>query len=83
VNAANASALAHALSSERESALLFRKLATLRTDIPLFEDVDELRWRGPEPSFDTLGTQLDAAVSGSRHHAARRSPGHCDPRSKR
>jgi hypothetical protein len=27
--------------------LLFRKLATLRTDITLFDDVDELRWRGP------------------------------------
>lgn len=42
VNATNAGALAATLSREREQALLFRTLATLRTDIPLFDDVDEL-----------------------------------------
>src|SRR5882672_5078472 len=31
----------------RERALLFKTLATLRTDAPLFKDVDELRWTGP------------------------------------
>lgn len=31
---------------DRELALLFRKLAMLRTDIALFDDVDELRWAG-------------------------------------
>ncbi len=46
VNAANASALAATLSRERDLALLFRKLATLRTDIELFDNVDELRFRG-------------------------------------
>ena len=46
VNAANASALAHTLSRERDHALLFRTLATLRTDIALFDDVDELQFRG-------------------------------------
>jgi 5'-3' exonuclease len=35
----------------RELALLFRTLATLRTDAPLFADVDELRWRGPTADF--------------------------------
>ena len=45
VNAANAGALAATLARERDTALLFRKLATLRTDIPLFKNVDELRWR--------------------------------------
>jgi 5'-3' exonuclease len=49
VNAAHASSLAATLCREWESALLFRKLATLRTDISLFEDVDELQWRGPTP----------------------------------
>ena len=43
VNAASASALASTLSRERDRALLFRTLATLRTDIPLFDNVDELR----------------------------------------
>ena len=71
VNAAHASALAHTLSSERDRALLFRTLATLRTDIALFDDVDELQWHGPEPGFDTLGARLDAAVTGTRPHAGR------------
>jgi 5'-3' exonuclease len=35
----------------RETALLFKRLATLRTDAPLFADVDELRWRGPTDRF--------------------------------
>jgi 5'-3' exonuclease len=46
VNAANAGALAATLTREREQALLFRTLATLRTDIPLFDDVEQLRWSG-------------------------------------
>ena len=46
VNAANPGALARTLALERERALLFRTLATLRTDMPLFDDVDALRWRG-------------------------------------
>ena len=63
VNAANASALAATLSRERDRALLFRTLATLRTDIPLFDDVDQLRWNGPTPAFDALAARLDAAVT--------------------
>jgi 5'-3' exonuclease len=63
VNVKNASALAAALVREREAALLFRTLATLRTDIPLFNDVDELRWKGPGPTFAALKKQLDAAVT--------------------
>ncbi len=46
VNVISAAARARTLADERESALLFRTLATLRTNIPLFEDVDELRWHG-------------------------------------
>ncbi len=45
-NVASAAKLAQTLARERDSALLFRVLATLRTDIPLFDDVDELRWNG-------------------------------------
>ena len=73
VNAANASALAATLFRERERALLFRTLATLRTDIPLFDDVDQLRWNGPTPGFDVLAARLDAAVTETRKPAARRS----------
>src|SRR5216683_4155809 len=50
VNAANPAALALTLSRERERALLFRSLATLRTDIDLFESVDQLQWKGPTPA---------------------------------
>jgi 5'-3' exonuclease len=63
VNAANAGALAATLCTEMEQALLFRTLATLRTDITLFEDVDELRWAGPRPEFDSLSAHLDVAGS--------------------
>jgi len=63
VNASNAGGLAATLANQRELALLFRTLATLRTDIPLFEDVDQLRWQGPQPGFDELGARLDAAVA--------------------
>ncbi len=73
VNAANASSLAHTLSSECDRALLFRKLATLRTDIVLFDDVDGLQWHGPGPGFNELGARLDAAISGARRPAGRRS----------
>jgi 5'-3' exonuclease len=63
VNAASAGALAATLDRERERALLFRTLATLRTDIALFEDVDELRWNGPTPALDALAARFDAARS--------------------
>jgi 5'-3' exonuclease len=39
------------LGQDREQALLFKRLATLRTDAPLFMDVDVLRWRGPTNAF--------------------------------
>jgi len=39
------------LGEHQQQALLFKRLATLRTDAPLFEDVDELRWRGPTSTF--------------------------------
>jgi 5'-3' exonuclease len=63
VNAANAGALAATLEREREVAFLFRTLATLRTDIPLFDSIDDLKWSGPKPEFEALGTKLDAAVT--------------------
>jgi 5'-3' exonuclease len=39
------------LTESRELALLFKNLATLRTDAPLFDNVDELRWHGPPGDF--------------------------------
>ncbi len=63
VNAADASTLAATLARELDRALLFRTLATLRTDIPLFEDVDQLRWNGPTPAMDALAVRFDSAVT--------------------
>jgi len=71
VNATGASALAHTLATEREQALLFRTLATLRTDIPLFDDVDELRWNGPTPAFPPIAERLDAAITATRRERSR------------
>jgi 5'-3' exonuclease len=52
------------LGSNREIALLFKKLATLRTDAPLFTDVDELRWRGPTAAFPAVAERIaDARLS--------------------
>lgn len=61
VNVTNAGALAATLSQERDQAMLFRTLATLRTDIPLFDDVEQLRWKGPTAAFEEVGPRLDAA----------------------
>jgi 5'-3' exonuclease len=60
---ANPRALAATLAENRDNAFLFRDLATLRTEIPLFDTVDVLRWDGPKPEFAPLGEQLDAAVT--------------------
>jgi len=45
----------------RDQALLFKVLATLRTDAALFEDVDELRWRGPARGFASHANRVGAA----------------------
>ena len=42
---------AEVLRDKRDLALLFKHLATLRTDARLFRNVDELRWRGPTDAF--------------------------------
>jgi 5'-3' exonuclease len=72
VNVASASALADTLSRDRERAVLFRTLATLCTDIALFDDVDQLQWKGPTPAFTDLGARLDAARTETARSVARR-----------
>jgi 5'-3' exonuclease len=52
--------LAATLAAERERALLFRTLATLRPDAPLGVDVDGLRWTGPRPAFAGWAERLGA-----------------------
>jgi 5'-3' exonuclease len=73
-NVANPSALARTLSQQRDRALLFRTLATLRTDIALFDDIEQLRWNGPTPAFPAIAARFDAAVTGTKQQPGRRSP---------
>jgi 5'-3' exonuclease len=61
LNVTSAATLADTLERERKKALLFRTLATLKTDIRLFKNIDELRWSGPTPAFDPIGRLLDEA----------------------
>ena len=46
------------LGQNTDAALLFKTLATLRTDAPLFRDVDQLRWTGATPAFATWPERL-------------------------
>ena len=69
--------LSTSLSDSWDDALLFRTLATLRLDAPVFETVDNLRWAGPNPSFQGLCQAMgspdlfERVVSAQRSVAAR------------
>jgi 5'-3' exonuclease len=47
------------LGAERDHAILFKTLATLRTDALLFADVDDLEWKGPTPGFEDWAARID------------------------
>jgi 5'-3' exonuclease len=53
---------AEVLGEQRERALLFKTLATLKTDAALFRDVEELRWRGPTAAFAAQGEALGSRL---------------------
>jgi len=59
VSVTSSKALAQTLAEQRELAFLFRDLATLRTEIQLFDSVEELRWKGPTDGFPALAAKLD------------------------
>ena len=61
VDVARPGALAVTLRDHRALALLFRQLATLRTDVPVFDTVDDLEWKGPTAAFEAVEAQLMAA----------------------
>jgi 5'-3' exonuclease len=48
------------LGERRDLALLFKRLATLKADAPLFRNVDELRWRGPSDAFASWTERMGA-----------------------
>ncbi len=61
-NVRNAGALARVLEEQRDLAFLFRDLATLRTDVPVFASVDELRWTGARPEFEAIAARMESAT---------------------
>lgn len=69
VGVRGAARLAAALDEYRAQAMLFRELATLRTDVPVFSNVDELRWTGPRPEFEQVAAQLGAPSLAQRARA--------------
>jgi 5'-3' exonuclease len=58
------------LGERRDLALLFKDLATLRTDARLFDSVDELRWSGPTAEFESQAERLGDARLVKRSHEA-------------
>jgi 5'-3' exonuclease len=61
VNARGAPTLAATLAAQRDLALLFKDIATLRVDYSLLDDVSELEWRGPTSDFEGVCARIDAA----------------------
>ena len=64
IDVRGAKALAASLAAQRDEALLYRTLATLRTDVPLQEDLVDLEWRGVHPTkLAVFGERLgDASI---------------------
>ncbi len=75
VNVSNPQSLSGIFNEKRDLAFLFRDIATLRTDLPLFSSVDDLLWNGPTPAFLDRADRLDKAM---RHSPTRSEP---EPRS--
>jgi 5'-3' exonuclease len=55
-----AQSLSTSLLNQWNDALLFRTLATLRTDVPVFESIENLRWKGPSANFSEMCSRLGA-----------------------
>ena len=64
-----------ALGDRREMALLFKQLATLRTDAQLFDSVDALHWRGPTPEFAAFAERIGDSKIVARAEKARATAG--------
>lgn len=54
---------AEVLGEQKKLALLFKDLATLRTNAPLFKKVDELQWRGPTPEFASMAEKIEPKLA--------------------
>ena len=56
-----ARSLSESLFNAWSDALLFRTLATLRLDVPVFDTVEDLRWKGPRPNFEEYCRQMKSS----------------------
>jgi len=54
--------LSESLFSAWNDALLFRTLATLRLDVPVFDTVEDLRWQGPRSSFAEYRQRMKSPI---------------------
>jgi 5'-3' exonuclease len=66
--------LAESLFGAWDDAVLFRKLATLRLDVPVFDDIDQLRWKGPLTDFGEFANHIKAQELLRRANTAMKSP---------
>jgi 5'-3' exonuclease len=70
--------LCDCLLNSWDDALLFRTLATLRLDVPVFDSIEDLRWKGPRPDFEEYAQRLKApallerAVDGKQTRQSRK-----------
>ncbi|MFI4932321.1 MAG: 5'-3' exonuclease H3TH domain-containing protein [Burkholderiales bacterium] len=71
------------LGERRDEALLFKRLATLRSDAPLFDTVDQLRWRGPSGEFAAWTQRIGAPRLLERCLAAQTALGRAPPDGRR
>jgi 5'-3' exonuclease len=76
VKVRGAEALSQSLEAMREQSLLYRRLATLRCDVPLLETLDDLRWRGaPEAELTALCEELGETGVVERLRGKGQAPG--------
>jgi len=66
LNLASPKSLAETLLQNRKLVFLFRDLATLRTDIPLFGSVQQLKWNGATADFPAFAARLDTSLKSKR-----------------
>jgi 5'-3' exonuclease len=82
VSVSNPKGLSEVLNSQRDLAFLFRDIATLRTDLPLFATVDDLLWKGPTPAFPPMADRLDKAKFSKKRVPRSRGDGKISSRNK-
>ncbi len=68
--------LSESLFSGWNDALLFRTLATLRLDVPVFDTVEDLRWQGPRPNFEEFCVRMKSPDLLRRAKSASAKPTH-------